>query len=462
MQAMKAHQSALRLRLSQTRQAALFLFSMALLLACGSMAVRGQSVLDGFNPNANGIVRAVVVQPDGRILIGGHFTALTNTAGVAVTRNHIARLNADGSLDTAFNPDVGGTVYAIAVQSDGKVLVGGQFNSVGGQSRPQIARLDATTGAADSWVPNPNQGVEAIAVQADGKIVVGGSFTSIGGQPRLFIARLDATTGAVDAWNPRANNEIYTVAVQPDGKVLAGGAFSSIGGTNRNRIARLDATTGLADPFNPNANSGIQTIVVQADGKILAGGYFTSIGGTNRNRIARLDAVTGAADSWNPNTQGEVYSIAVQSDGKILAGGGFFTIGGQTRNHIGRLDAVAGTADSFNPMPDNFGLVYAIAVQSDGRILAGGDFTTIGGQTRNHIARFGPTQVPLLSIQRSAPASAVLSWPTNFAGFTLEANTNLTTNIWSTVSPAPSVSGTNNVVTNAANGPEKHYRLRAP
>ena len=146
--------------------------------------------------------------------------------------------------------------------------------------------------------------------------------------------------------------------------------------------------TGLADSFNPNANSFVETIAVQADGKILAGGDFTganSIGGQTRNFIARLDATTGLADSFNPNATDDVDSIAVQADGKILAGGFFLSIGGQTRNHIARLDPTTGLADSFNPNAD--ALVLSIAVQPDGKILAGGDFANVGGQTRNHIAR---------------------------------------------------------------------------
>src|SRR6266480_3543318 len=108
-----------------TRKAALVLFSVAVLLAGGAAAVRGQSALDGFDPNANGRVNVVVVQPDGKILIGGTFTTLSPNGGVAVTRNHIARLNPDGTLDITFNPNANNTVYAIAVQADGKILAGG-------------------------------------------------------------------------------------------------------------------------------------------------------------------------------------------------------------------------------------------------------------------------------------------------------------------------------------------------
>src|SRR5438309_1751966 len=171
-----------------------------LALAGGAAAVRGQSALDGFDPNANGTVRVVVVQPDGKILIGGNFTTLSPNGGATVTRNRIARLNPDGTLDIAFDPSANGEVDAIAVQADGKILVGGVFSSIGGQTRNRIARLNASTGLADSFDPNANGQVLAIAVQADGKILAGGQFNSIGGQTRNNIARLDPTTGSADAF----------------------------------------------------------------------------------------------------------------------------------------------------------------------------------------------------------------------------------------------------------------------
>ena len=377
-----------------------------MLLLATVLPVRGQSALDGFDPNANGAVRVVVVQPDGKILLGGAFTTLSPNGGAAVTRNYIARLNPDGTLDTAFNPNANGTVHAIALQADGKILVGGFFNganSIGGQTRNYIARLDATTGLADSFDPNANDTVLAIAVQADGKILVGGDFNganSIGGQTRNHIARLDAATGLADSFDPNANAGVLAIAVQANGKILVGGDFNganSIGGQTRNRLARLDAATGLADSFDPNANNRVEAIAIQADGKILAVGNFsgaTSIGGETRNYIARLEATTGLADSFNPNASHPVLSIAVQADGKILAGGFFFSIGGQTRSSLARLDPATGLADSFNPNVDGVDVpvVYAIAVQKDGKVLAGGFFITLapnGGPTvtRNYIAR---------------------------------------------------------------------------
>ena len=380
--------------------------AMPLLVLVLTTAARGQSALDGFDPNANGAILVVVVQPDGKILLGGGFTTLSPNGGAAVTRNNIARLNADGTLDTAFNPNANGVLYALAVQPDGKILAGGLFTSIGGQPRNRIARLDATTGLADSFDPNANNEVYSVVVQSNGKVLMGGLFTNIGGATRNHIARLDPTTGLADSFDPSASNSVTSIVVQADGKILAGGAFSganSIGGATRNYIARLDATTGLADSFDPNANSVVFSLAVQADGKILAGGEFNganSIGGQTRNHIARLDPMTGFADWFDPNANGGLASIAVQADGKILVGGlfndhgsGAISIGGASRNYIARLDPTTGLADSFNPKANSFvGYVYSIAVQADGKILAGGNFNTLapnGGPTvmRNRIAR---------------------------------------------------------------------------
>src|SRR5437667_6448686 len=112
--------------------------------------------------------------------------------------------------------------------------------------------------------------------------------------------------------------------------------------------------------------------------------------GVTRNTIAQLNADRILADSFDPNANDSVDAIAVQADGKILAGGGFTSIGGQTRNRIARLDATTGLADSFDPNTN--APVNAIAVQVDGKILAGGNFTTLspnGGEavTRNRVAR---------------------------------------------------------------------------
>jgi uncharacterized delta-60 repeat protein len=372
--------------------AASLVFLLALLLASGAPDVRAQSALDGFDPNPNGTVNVVVVQPDGKILIGGAFTTLSPNGGAAIARNRIARLNPDGSLDTAFNPDASNTVWSIAVQADGKILAGGDFTSVGGATRNRIARLDPVTGLADPFDPNANSTVRSIAVQTDGKILLGGVFTSVGGATRNCIARLDSVSGLADSFDANANNTVLAIVTEPGGKILVGGAFTSIGGKTRNNIARLDASTASADSFDPNASSAVFAIAIQADSKILLGGAFVSIGGQTRNGLARLDSATGLADSFNPNPDLGVFAIAVQTDGRVLAGGDFTSIGGKNRGRIARLDPITGEADSFDPTASGSATVFTLAVQGDGKVLAGGNFSTLapnGGaaMTRNGIAR---------------------------------------------------------------------------
>src|SRR5205807_10068545 len=180
--------------------------------------------------------------------VGGQFTTLQPNGGAVVTRNRIARLETDGRLDQTLNLSIVGnplnaTVRATAVQPDGKILIGGFFTTVLGVTRNNIARLN-TDGTLDTaFNPNANSDVYSIAVQADGKILAGGTFTSIGGQTRNRIARLDATTGLADSFDPNANGNVFAIAVQADGKILAGGNFTSIGRQTSNRIARRNTTT---------------------------------------------------------------------------------------------------------------------------------------------------------------------------------------------------------------------------
>jgi uncharacterized delta-60 repeat protein len=372
-----------------------------------TVETQAQCALDAFNPNPDGRVNVIIIQPDGKILIAGDFNTVAPNGGPPVARHNLARLNPDGTLDLAFDCDAncnvgggGGEVLAMALQADGKVVLGGNFTTVGGQTRRFIGRVNGTTGVVDSFNPDAQDDVSALAVQADGKVLAGGSFLSIGGQPRNYLARLDGTTGAADSWDPNADGFVLAIVLQQDGKILAGGNFTNIGGQRRTLIARFDPTTGLADSFDPSPfGTGyvfVGSIALQGDGRILVGGQFTTIGGQVRRRIARLDPTTGLADSFNPNALGSVphvYSIAVQPDGKILAGGFFTNIGGQPRTFIARLDGSTGLADSFNPHSSGVA-VRALALRADGKILANGSFTSETGQSRNNLALLNPDCTP--------------------------------------------------------------------
>ena len=199
----------------------------------------------------------------------------------------------------SFNANVGtgGSrhVNAIALQPDSKVLVGGYFTPVAGQSRNGLVRLnpDGTLDISfNANIPAVTE-VDAIAVQPDGKILVSGSFDFIGGQPRYHFARLEPLYGTADSFNPDFAGQIVQIAVQPDGKILINGAFANVGGQARNRIARLDPITGQADFFDPNPGPGtqfgpwVEALPLQPDGKIIAGGYFSAFTPNGEPQVAR-------------------------------------------------------------------------------------------------------------------------------------------------------------------------------
>jgi hypothetical protein len=145
-------------------------------------------------------------------------------------------LDATSGLATAWNPDANNAVRALAA-SGSTVYVGGDFTSIGGQSRGRIAALDAGSGVAMAWDPNADEEVEVLAVSGS-TVYVGGCFTSIGGQSRNNVAALDATSGLATAWNPNADYDVYAFAVSGS-TVYAGGGFATIGGQARPDLARF-------------------------------------------------------------------------------------------------------------------------------------------------------------------------------------------------------------------------------
>jgi uncharacterized delta-60 repeat protein len=185
------------------------------------------------NANSGSYVRAVAVQPDGKILVGGNFTSIGGTA-----HNGLARLNADSSLDLGFNPDVTGIVNAVLVLDDGQLVIAGSFTAVGGTARANLARLSAA-GALDATF---NPGLRrtapftASACSPMEKFVVGGNFSRPSPAPPVTrLARLNADGTLDSAFAPAINNHfVTTLAVQPDGKILIGGNFTTVAGSTRN------------------------------------------------------------------------------------------------------------------------------------------------------------------------------------------------------------------------------------
>jgi len=352
---------------------------------------------------ANNAVYSIGAQANGYILVGGDFTSFNG-----VTFNRLVRLDAGGALDPAFNIGSGANaaVRALAIYGSGvnagRILVGGFFTNLNGIPRNGIARLDLSGSVDLSWNPGAgaDNAVYALAIQPDGRVVVGGAFSQFNGFQRNFISRL-ATNGLVDvSFNPGqgANGIVYAVAVQADGKVLAGGDFTTFDGTPRSRIVRLNSDGTVDGSFNPGAgaSSTVRSILVQPDSKILVAGSFTNFAGASNlagasyQFVVRLNPDGSVDPNFNPSGAGpdnSVYSMALQSDGKVLLGGDFTRYNGVTRSRFSRLNPDGTTDATINTGTGANNFVSSIVVQTDEKILLGGGFTQFNGQPRNYIAR---------------------------------------------------------------------------
>lgn len=388
-----------------------------------SQAVPAGGIDTSFNPQPgpNGFVNVVALQPDGQILIGGQFTAFGGTG-----RRRIARLNTDGSVDLTFNPGQGADadVNAVVVQPDGKILLGGEFTTMGNRNRGHVARV-TSSGVLDTSF-NPGSGadnpVHALALQPDGKVIIGGDFASFNGITRNGIARLSANGVNDPTFNPGtgASGTVFALALLADGKILVGGEFATYNNQNTPRLVRLNPDGSVDPTFNTSApiNGAVRAIAVQPDGRIVIGGAFTAIGATSRPFLARLEADGSLDATFNPGAGANslVYSIAVQPDGKLVVGGEFTSFGGLLNNRIVRLRP-NGTLDS----SINFGaganqFIASIALQTDGAILIGGGFTAFAGVPRPYVARLvGGEDITPGVLQFIQPGYAVLENGTNVA-----------------------------------------------
>jgi uncharacterized delta-60 repeat protein len=368
-------------RQSKTLNAALFI-TIAALSTLQPHLARSQ-ILDAFDPEANNSVWALAVQTDGKVLVAGNFTVLAQQPV-----SYIGRLNPDGTLDASFYPQANKAVYSLAIQPDGKILAGGPFTALAGQTRNYIGRLNAD-GTLDTFNPGANNSLYNLAIQPDGKILAGGPFTALAGQTRNYIGRLNSNGTLDTTFNPGANNSVYNLAIQPDGKILAGGVFTALAGQTRNYIGRLNSNGTLDSTFNPGANNIVNTLALQPDGKILVGGQFTGLGGQTRYYIGRLNSNGTLDTTFNPGADNNVVTLTLQADGKILVGGQFTHLGGRACLYIGRLNA-DGTLDAtFNSGAN--GEVDSFAVQPDRKILVGGNFAALGSLPRNYIGRLNNT-----------------------------------------------------------------------
>jgi uncharacterized delta-60 repeat protein len=353
------------------------------------------------NIGFNNVVYTTAIQSDGKIVCGGTFGGFDGTS-----TPYIARLNSDGTLDDTFSVGTGfnGPITSIATQSDGKIICGGDFNYYNEASIAyNIARLDSSGSLDTTFNTNAGTGfdtpVYTTTIQSDGKIICGGdSFSNFNGTAVNGIFRLN-TDGTLDTtFNSGGSglqdkDRVLSIAIQPDGKIICGGGFNLYNDVAiALNIMRLNTDGTLDTTFNTNAGTGfnnkyVASTAIQSDGKILCGGDFLDFDGNTANYIARLNANGTYDATFNSGTgfDNGVQTILLDTADNAFIGGEFTLYNGTTSNNIIRLDNSGSILNTFN---NGFNtIVYTISQQSDGKIVVGGDFDTYDGSTNLYITR---------------------------------------------------------------------------
>ncbi|MGC2235998.1 MAG: FG-GAP-like repeat-containing protein [Pyrinomonadaceae bacterium] len=332
-----------------------------------------------------------------RFLIVAHIILLTSLC--------ISSVKADGEPDPSFSGlvsgRVSGDIFVVKIQADGKFLVTGNFTEVQSVARTSIARMNAD-GSIDQTFNPPNiydangnfARIFTVGFQSDGKIIIGGDIYQVNGTIAPGLKRLN-TDGSLDTSFTTVqltNNGygIFDIEIQPDDKIVAGGEFSLVSNTNVKNLVRFNADGTFDTDFGiTNSLEFVRELDLQPDNKIIAQG--------NSSGVIKRYNPNGTVDASFSNvtvggSSNMVQAIEVLADGKILIGGNFTSVNGFTQGNIARLNS-DGTLDlNFNL--NNPGAVGGfnnsgitdIAVRADGKIVIGGGFTSYNSTPRQKVA----------------------------------------------------------------------------
>ena len=351
----------------------------------------GTTINIGFDTYSDNNVKTIATDSNNNILVGGKFKSYNN-----YTSNNIIKLLEDGTIDTSFfnKTKFNGQVNVIKVDSDNKILVGGDFTTYNNINANKIIRLnsDGTIDTSFTYGLGFTNSVNTIEIESGNTILVGGNFTSYNGINSNNIIRLnyDGTSNTGYTFNNGFNGPINVIKVDSDNKILVGGNFTNYNNINANRIIRLnsDSTVDTSFTYGIGFNDVVNTIEIDNFDKIMVGGSFTFYSGITYNRIIRLntdgniDQTFVIGNSFN----NIVNTIKVDSNDKIIVGGNFTSYSSNLINNIVRLNK-NGTIDiSFiNEHYNNN--IYAILINSFNKILISGKFTSYDNIYQNYLIR---------------------------------------------------------------------------
>jgi uncharacterized delta-60 repeat protein len=345
-------------------------------------------------------IHAMSLQPDGKIILGGEFTDYNGIAA-----NRIIRLNSDGTIDLGFLSGTGltnGTVYVIKTDAIGNIMLGGSFTDL--YNGAEVNRLillnpDGTIKSDfDAGAGPGSASVYSLENSTAGNWYIGGSFSVFDSQNQGKLAKTDVN-GIHDISYLSAgvgfDNSVLKVLPLSNNKTMVFGNFSKFNAIASSKVVRILPNGDLDNTFNSaqtGANNAVKTAAQQLDGKMIIGGSFTTYNNTVCNRIARILPDGGLDNSFVSGSgfNGQVFTVAIQSDQKTLVAGNFTKYNGITAGRIVRL-MPDGTIDvGFHTATGGNGIIDAMIVQPDGKIILGGRFDTFSGLGYSRVIRLNP------------------------------------------------------------------------
>ena len=340
-------------------------------------------------------VWSLVRHPNGKTIVAGDY--FMNVGGVLY--RSLARLNADDTLDTGWNPLVDGQVVTAdlgpiilpATEPD-TVLIGGTFANVGSTAKARLAAVNLTTGLATAFDANVNSAVNKVIV--DGTTAyIGGRFTSVGSTSRNFVAAVNATTGALQSWYPSggADDFVETLALDAS-NVYLGGSFFTVGGQTRFNVAKVAKASSIVDPWNPGTNEKVFGITWWGQHRLCLG-QLQSASTVRCRAPVRVSATTGAVLPWNPNPDFIVLKVVPSPTAANTStfAGAFINVGATQVGNAAAVDATTGAVKPWFPLMND--AVYDLLPDAT-RVMLSGVFVNSALVPRLSLAAFSNSGVP--------------------------------------------------------------------